>query len=107
MKEFVSLLPLLLILVLFWLLAIRPQQRRNQALARVQSTLEVGDEVMLSSGFLGTVRGFDDDRVLLELADGVVVQVARGAIHRVVEPVAGDPADEPSDAEPDASTEES
>ena len=87
MKELVSLLPLLLILVLFWLLAIRPQQRRNAALARLQASLEVGDEVMLSSGFLGIVRGFDDDRVRIELADGVVVQVVRGAIHRVVEQV--------------------
>lgn len=112
MKELVSLLPLLLILVLFWLLAIRPQQRRNAELARLQNTLEVGDEVMLSSGFLGTVRGFDDDRVRLELADGVVVQVVRGAIHRVVEPVARPDEEAPAegaadgDAEPTTSTEE-
>jgi len=105
-KELVSLLPLLLILVLFWLLAIRPQQRRNAALARLQASLEVGDEVMLSSGFLGIVRGFDDDRVRIELADGVVVQVVRGAIHRVVEPAVGTDAPEPDDTEPTTSTEE-
>jgi preprotein translocase subunit YajC len=96
-KELVSLLPLLLILGLFWLLAIRPQQRRNAALAQLQSSLEIGDEVMLSSGFIGTVRGFDDDRVQLELADGVVVQVVRGAVNRVVEPVAL-PVDDDGDA---------
>jgi preprotein translocase subunit YajC len=105
-KELASLLPLLLILALFWLLAIRPQQRRNAALAQLQSSLELGDEVMLSSGFLGIVRGFDDDRVRIELADGVVVQVMRAAIHRVVEPAGGTDADDPDDTEPTASTEE-
>ena len=107
MKELASLLPLLLILVLFWFLAIRPQQRRNAELVRLQGSLEVGDQVMLSSGFFGTVRRLDDDRVLIELAEGVVVQVVRGAVHRVVEPAStGTDATEPDDTEPTTSTEE-
>ncbi len=53
----------------------------------MQSQLSVGDEVMLSSGFFGTVVGFPEDsdgRVQLELSEGVEVSVARGAITEVL-----------------------
>ncbi|MFT3871599.1 MAG: preprotein translocase subunit YajC [Nocardioides sp.] len=95
MKGLAQLLPLVLILAVFWLLLIRPAQRRNRDLATLQRSVGVGDRVMLSSGFYGTVRAIDDDLVRIELADGVVAEVARAAIHRVV-----DPADEPAFDEP-------
>ncbi len=50
----------------------------------MQSTLEVGDEVILTSGVFGTVRGLDDDVARVEIADGVTVKVARGAVGQVV-----------------------
>ena len=80
MPELASLLPLVGIALLFWLLIIRPASRRQKELVRMQSSLKVGDEVVLTSGFLGTVRELHDDKVRLEVADGVVVTVARGAI---------------------------
>lgn len=101
MKELVSLLPLLLIVAVFWLLVIRPAQRRNAEVARVQNSIGPGDQVMLSSGFFGTIRSVEDDRVRVELAAGVVVEVARGAVHRVIEP-----ADQPDAGEPGAASEE-
>lgn len=93
MKELVSLLPLLAIVVLFWALVIRPASRRNKEVALLQASLAAGDEVMLTSGFYGTVREIHDDRLAVALADGVVVQVARGAVARRVttgETVEGD-----------------
>lgn len=104
MKEFASLLPLLGIILVFWLLVIRPAGRRNREMARLQSALEVGDRVILGSGFYATVRSVDEDPIEVELADGVVVQVARGAIVRVI---ADDPAAEPDvtvNAEPASDT---
>lgn len=86
MKELASLLPLVAIVAVFWFLVIRPAQRRNRELAALQRGLDVGDRVMLSSGFYGTLRSLEDDRVRLELADGVVVEVARGAVARVDDP---------------------
>ena len=50
----------------------------------MQSTLEVGDEVMLTSGVYGTVRGLDEDVAQVEIADGVTITVARGAVGQVV-----------------------
>ena len=50
----------------------------------MQSTLEVGDEVLLTSGVFATVRGLDEDVAHVEIADGVTIKVARGAVGQVV-----------------------
>jgi preprotein translocase subunit YajC len=98
-KSLASLLPLLAILAVFWLLLIRPAQRRNRDLAQLQNSMQVGDQVMLSSGFFGTLRAVDGDRVRVELAEGVVVQVARAAVARVVEPLENDDDVDPAPTE--------
>lgn len=86
MPEIVSLLPLVGIALLFWLLLIRPASKRQKELARMQSSLKTGDEVMLTSGILGVLRDASGDHLRLEIADGVVIEVARGAIGSVVQP---------------------
>jgi preprotein translocase subunit YajC len=83
-KELVQLLPLVAIVALIYLLMIRPASRRNRELASLQEGLGPGDRVMLTSGFFGTVRALEDDRLDLELAEGMVVTVARGAVARIV-----------------------
>jgi preprotein translocase subunit YajC len=87
--ELVSLLPIVAIAVLFWFLLIRPASRRQKELARMQSALVVGERVMLSSGVYGVLAEIRDDVVLLRVADGVVIEVARGAVANVV-PAPGD-----------------
>jgi preprotein translocase subunit YajC len=84
--EIVSLLPLVGIGLLFWLLLIRPASKRQKELARMQSSLKTGDEVMLTSGILGVLRDTGGDHLRLEIADGVVIKVARGAVGSVVQP---------------------
>ena len=54
----------------------------------MQSSLAVGDEVMLTSGIYGVLQSLDDERVSVELAPGVVVEVARGAVGRRSPPAA-------------------
>jgi preprotein translocase subunit YajC len=95
--ELVSLLPLVAIALLFWLLIIRPASRRQKDQARMQASVAQGDQVMLTSGIFGTVNELDDDRLMVEVAPGVVIRVARGAIGSVVpseqpeaEPAEGD-----------------
>jgi preprotein translocase subunit YajC len=91
--------------LLLWLLLIRPAQRRNRELAHMQSTLEVGDEVMLTSGVYGVLRSMDDTEVGVEVAEGVVLRVARGAVGQIVTApeaapdAAPDPAPDADDAE--------
>jgi preprotein translocase subunit YajC len=77
-------MPLVAIAALFWLVLIRPAQRRQRALGRMQHAVAVGDEVMLTSGIYGTVRTLDDDTLSLEVAHGVTLRVVRAAVGSVV-----------------------
>ena len=99
-----ELLPLVGIALLFWLFIIRPASRRQKELGRMQSALAVGDEIVLTSGVFGTVREIEDDHVRLEVAPGVILKVARGAVGTIAskaeqpdeDPVAND--DQPGSA---------
>jgi len=103
----VSLLPLVAIALLFWLLIIRPASRRQKDQARMQSSIELGDQVMLTSGIFGTVTELTDDRLMVEVAPGVAIRVARGAIGNVVPTEeAGTEADVEADPDVDARSEE-
>ena len=85
MQELVPFLPIIGIALIFWLLVIRPQSRRQRELGRMQSSLEVGDRVMLTSGIHGTLRELGDSTVQVEIAPGVAVTVARGAVGTVLD----------------------
>lgn len=85
-EQIASLLPIVAFALIFWLLLVRPAQRRRKHVATMQSALAVGDRVMMSSGFYGTVRELLDEKVFLEIAEGVVITVARGAISEVINP---------------------
>ena len=86
MQDLVGLLPIIGIALLFWLLIIRPQSRRQKAVVAMQSALEPGSEVMLSSGIFGTLEQVEDDHVRLRVADGVTLKVIKGAVANVVPP---------------------
>ena len=79
-------LPLVGIALLFWVLLIRPQAKRQRELRGMQDSLSVGDEVVLTSGIYGTVRAVDDTDLRVEVADGVTIRVARGAIGALKRP---------------------
>ena len=85
MKDYAGLLWIVLILVVFYLLFFRPQRRRQQETAATQAALEVGTEVMLSSGIFGRVTAVDGETLRLEVAPGTSLKVARQAVVRVVQ----------------------
>jgi preprotein translocase subunit YajC len=66
--------------LLFWLLLIRPQARRQREVRQMQASLAVGDEVMLTAGIYGVLRSLEDERVRVEIAPGTEIEVARGAV---------------------------
>lgn len=88
--QLASLLPILLIVLAFWFLVLRPARKRQQDAQRLQRSLDVGEQVMLTSGIYGRVRGMGDESLELEIATGVVVTVNRHAVARVVQPGASD-----------------
>jgi preprotein translocase subunit YajC len=77
----VQLLFPILMLVLLWVLMIRPQQKRLREHQALLATLEVGDEVVTAGGVYGTITWLDATTVDLEVADGVVIKVMRSSVN--------------------------
>ena len=71
--------------LLMWVLFILPQQRRMKAHQAVVAALKVGDDVMTTAGIYGRIAEVDGETVLLEVAPGIELRVARGAIGKVLE----------------------
>ena len=86
--QLAGILPLVLIVLAFWFLVIRPARKRQQEMTRIQNSVDVGAEVMLGSGIYGTVTAVADDTLQLQVAPGTTMKVARQAVERVVAPVA-------------------
>ena len=78
-----------LIPIAMYFLLIRPQRRRQRSQAALQSSIDVGDEVMTTSGLYGFITGFDGDIVWLEIDDNVHIRVARAAVQRKVDTASG------------------
>ena len=76
---------LLLIPLAMYFLMIRPQRRRMREQQSMQSSLEVGDEVITTSGIYGFITGFDDDRIWIEIDDDVQIRVNRGVVQGKVD----------------------
>ena len=76
-----QLFPLVFIVLLFVVMN-RQQRKRAQAGTALQNSIATGDEVVTTSGIYGVVRAIADDQVQLEIADHVVVRIAKGAIAR-------------------------
>lgn len=83
-----SLLPLAFLVVIFYFLLIRPQQKRLKQHQALISSLALGDEVVTAGGIYGTVRRLLDEQIVLEVADNTLVRVSRQAITRKLEPEA-------------------
>ena len=66
--------------LLLYLLFVRPQKRRQNEQQQMISELRVGDEVLTVGGIYGTIAELDDDRVTVEIAPELEVQVSRRAI---------------------------
>jgi len=75
-----SLLPLLLIMVIFYFLLIRPQQKKLKEHRAVIEGLKVGDKVITSGGVFGTIKTVNEHDIRVEIAQGVRVKVKRDSI---------------------------
>ena len=84
---------LILILVLFaaaYFVFLRPQRRRQMAQRDLLGSLEPGEEIVSTGGIFGVIKSVEGDDLQVEIADGVVVRMARRAVAGLVEPEAED-----------------
>jgi preprotein translocase subunit YajC len=84
----------LVALVALWFVITLPSRRAQRQAAEFRSEISVGDEVMMTAGIFGTVRGIENDKARLEIADGTVITVARQALIQRTPDVVDDTAPE-------------
>ncbi len=83
--QYGQLLFLGVLVIAFYLLIVRPQQKRQKEHQSLIEALAVGDRIVTIGGVYGTVRTLDDGRVGLEVAPNVVIEFDRGAVARKLE----------------------
>ena len=82
MPAYAQLLVIVVAMLVFWAIVMRPARTQQRRVQELQSQLEVGQEVVLSAGIFGTVRSLSEGRVELEVAPGTVITVARQVVVR-------------------------
>ncbi|HJP06622.1 MAG: preprotein translocase subunit YajC [Acidiferrobacteraceae bacterium] len=79
-----SLLPLVVIFILFYFLLIRPQQKRAKQHKEMVTALKKGEEIVTNGGLLGKVTDVDDNFITLEISSGLNVKVQRQSVAQVM-----------------------
>jgi preprotein translocase subunit YajC len=94
MDMLIQFLPLVGLVILFYFLMIRPQQRRMKSHQTMLAALKRGDNVVLSSGVQGKIVRVEDADVGVEIATGVTVKVRKAMISEVQTRAAPAPAND-------------
>jgi len=71
-----------IILILMYLVLLRPQQQRLRAQRELVASLDIGDEIVTAGGIIGRIVDLSDERASVEVADGVVIDFLRVAVNR-------------------------
>ena len=79
-------IPLVLIIVVFYFLLIRPQQKRSKSLKVMLEQLKTGDQVVTIGGLRGAVYSVDKDTVVLRVADNVKLTFNKSAVAGLIQP---------------------
>jgi preprotein translocase subunit YajC len=81
-----SLVPLVLIIAVFYVLIIRPQQKKMKEHEMLIKSLNRGDKIVTAGGILGSITRVDEakDTFTVEIASGVQVEVKRGTVPEVI-----------------------
>lgn len=79
-----QLLPLAILVVLFYFMLIRPQNKRNREHKELMANLSKGDEVVVTGGLAGKITDVGEVYLSVEIADNTVVKVQKTAVTQVL-----------------------
>ena len=82
----IGIAPWLLIFIIFYVLLIRPQQRRAKEHQAELASVKKGDEVITGGGLRGRVTKVSDSEVEVEIAQGVKVRAVKSTLTQIVRP---------------------
>jgi len=81
-----QMLPMMVIfLLIMYFMMIRPQQRKEKERIKMIEAIKSGDKVLFCGGILGIVANVKEGTFIVKIADNVKVEVARGAVMKVLE----------------------
>lgn len=84
-NSYLSLLPIVFIVAIFYFLVFMPMQRQKKQQAAMLSNLESGNEVLTTGGIVGTIVSISGDTLILRVKpDNIKLQVARSAVSGLV-----------------------
>jgi preprotein translocase subunit YajC len=78
-------LPMAAIFGIMYFMLIRPQQRKEKERKALIENLKTGTRVLFCGGIIGTITNVKDATFIVKIADNVKIEVARGAVSRVIE----------------------
>ena len=76
----IQLMPIVLIIAVFYFLLIRPQQKRQRQLQETIATLKIGDRVVTNGGIIGVITTVRETSFLIRSADKSILEIARSAV---------------------------
>lgn len=103
MPPYAQLLVILVAMLGFWAIVMRPARTQQKRVQQLQSDLEVGQRVVLSAGIFGTIRALSEGQAEIEVAPGTVITVARQVVVRraeELENLAGPGSDQSGESDP-------
>ncbi|MET0839653.1 MAG: preprotein translocase subunit YajC [Marmoricola sp.] len=104
MSASAQLLVIVLAMVAFWAIVMRPARNQQKKVAQLQRDLEIGQRVVLSAGIFGTIRSLTDSQAEVEIAPGTVITVARQVVVRRVDDLEDEGSAAPETREPNGPT---
>lgn len=69
------------IFAIMYFFMIRPQNKKQKEIARFRNSLQVGQDVITAGGIYGKVKQIQDDKISLEIASGVKIQIDRSSVY--------------------------
>ncbi|MES1982726.1 MAG: preprotein translocase subunit YajC [Pseudomonadota bacterium] len=82
--DIMGILPLIGLILVFYFLILRPQQKRAKEQKAMMDALQSGDEVIVAGGVLGRITKVGETYATVEIADGVTVRVQRNSVQNVL-----------------------
>lgn len=83
MAAFASWAPILFMILIFYFLLYRPQQKARKERDEMLSSLKVGTKIITAGGIYGTITALDDTTVTIKIADNVEITLTRSAVGTV------------------------
>ena len=87
---FGMMVPMLLILAIFYFMMIRPQQRKEKERRKMIDELRAGARIVFAGGLMGTIVEATEKTFRVEISPGTTIEIARGCVTAVVPPAGAD-----------------